>query len=133
MVAIIFLVWLVHSLFQYLQVVRDGVEKETCLCMEVCAKRQEQQRIWLLWSWSRKGAMIQRGSSQKYSSNVDETTNDKGNNAAAKRVLEMNKAFTGTNSAGTMESLARVATVKLGLIDSVALGHDNFSTFNKVN
>lgn len=52
----------------------------------------------LLQSWScswfcalssRKGAMLQRGSSQKYSSNVDETTNDKGNNAAAKRVLEM--------------------------------------------
>lgn len=48
MVAIIFLVWLVHSLFQYPQVVRDGVEKETCLCMEVCARCQEQQRIWLL-------------------------------------------------------------------------------------
>lgn len=43
------------------------------------------------------------------------------------------KAFTGTDSAETMESLARVATVKLGLIDSVALADDNFSSFNKVN
>lgn len=43
------------------------------------------------------------------------------------------KAFTGTDRAETMESLARAATVQLGLIDSVALGHDNFSSFNKVN
>lgn len=43
------------------------------------------------------------------------------------------KAFTGTDSAETMESLARVATVNMGLIDSVALGDDHFSSFNKVN
>ncbi|KAJ7419070.1 hypothetical protein BTVI_26792 [Pitangus sulphuratus] len=44
-----------------------------------------------------------------------------------------NKAFTGTDSAETMESLDRVATAKSGLIDSVAFGHDNFSSFDRVN
>ncbi|TRZ24479.1 hypothetical protein HGM15179_002686 [Zosterops borbonicus] len=52
---------------------------------------------------------------------------------AHRHVLRADKAFTGTDSAETMESLARVATVKLGLIDSVALADDNFSSFNKVN
>lgn len=42
------MLWLVHSLIQYPQVVGDGLEKDTCLHMEVRAKCQEQQRIRLL-------------------------------------------------------------------------------------
>lgn len=43
------------------------------------------------------------------------------------------KALTGTDSAETMESLDRAAMAKPSLIDSVAFGHDHFSSFYRVN
>lgn len=55
MVAIIFLVWLVHSPIQYTQVVRERLEKEMCLHGSVC-KCQEGQRIWLLWDLEQSGS-----------------------------------------------------------------------------
>lgn len=114
--------------YQYPQVVGDGLEKGTCLHMEVHAKCQEQERIRLLWEleqatreqrpgnscgvtlwaalkqwplWATAAVLllllvwcfllfgpVSSGQEKYSSSNMDETANDKGNNAVAKEVLE---------------------------------------------